>query len=277
MVTALAMVRSTGTELRVLNLLACACDPSPPWLLIVVVVSVLRLMALFRACCLTVRVKGAGTALCSCLLVQVWMTVAPAEGTSLLNFSGQVNAAAAFAAAAFAAAFDFASLRSLLTIPAAFALAFDAKIVRWHAATASAAPDSRFFLHDLLDEPPAAFCCQVKEIVQRAAAAIAAAIDIVRCLSASVIHVFELVLRWYWDLVGASGLRGIFCSLSLSVGKWEKPSFIQGLTEDQAWIWETSSVALVEHDMTKGFDKHDTDGACSWARRRISGLRSLSP
>ena len=77
-------------------------------------------MALFRACCLMARAKGAGTALCSYLLVQGWMTVALAAATALLNFSGQVIV---HAAAAFEAAFDFTSLRSLLTGPAAFALA----------------------------------------------------------------------------------------------------------------------------------------------------------
>ena len=134
LVTGRATVRLTRTQVRVLSLLACACGSFSTlasdcgWCL-----RVASLIALFRACCLMAPAKGAGIALRSYLFVQVWMTVTFAAAAALFNFSGQVVVRAA---AAFAAAFDFTSLRSLLTGPAAFALAFDAKMVRWHAAAA---------------------------------------------------------------------------------------------------------------------------------------------
>ena len=112
------------------------------------------------------------------------MTVALVAATALLNFSGQVIV---HAAAAFEAALDFTSLRSLLSGPAAFALPLDEKMVRLHAAAASAA---------------AAFCYRVMEIVQRAAAACAAAQGNVACLSDSRVRVgspIDLELGWsFW-------------------------------------------------------------------------------
>ena len=66
LVTALTIVWLTETLLRVLSLLACACGSLSTlasdcgWCL-----RVASLMALFRACCLMARAKGAGTALCS--------------------------------------------------------------------------------------------------------------------------------------------------------------------------------------------------------------------
>ena len=53
----------------------------------------------------------------------------------------------------------------------------------WHSAAASAAGDSGFFLHDLLDEPAAASENEVAELIQPAVAASAAAKGNVGCLS----------------------------------------------------------------------------------------------
>ena len=65
--------------------------------------------------------------------------------------------------------------------------------------------------------------------------------------------------------------------LPLSLGKGKKQSFINGLPEAQeqiilqASILEARSVPLVEYGMSKGEDRHDTDGSLSLGEEKASG------
>ena len=114
------------------------------------------------------------------------------------------------AAAAFEAAFDFTSFRPLLTGPAASALTYFVMMRIWHAAAPPAAAVKGLFCHDLLAGPAAASEYEVAELIRPAVAASAAAKGNVGCLFDLAVHMFELVLRLIWSLVGASGLCGIF-------------------------------------------------------------------
>ena len=106
------------------------------------------------------------------------------------------------AAAAFEAAFNMTSFRSLLTGPAASAQACLATMKIWHAAAAPAAAVKGFFHHDLLSEPAAASEYEVADLIQPAVAASAAAKGNDGCLSDLATHAFEMVLRLIWSLVG---------------------------------------------------------------------------
>ena len=214
-----------------------------------------------------------------------------AAAAALLNFSSQEIV---HAAAAFEVAFDFTSFRSLFTGPAAFAQAYLATMKIWHAAAAPAAAVKGFFHHDLLAEPAAASEYEVEDLIQPAVAASAAAKGNDGCLSDHANHVFEMVLRLIWSLVGASGVCEIDDSgfgavlssvlravpgkdMPLSLGKGKKQSFINGLSEAeelkilQASILEARSVAPVEFDMIKGKDRHDFDGSLSLGKGEASG------
>ena len=140
------------------------------------------------------------------------MSVALVAATALLYFSSQEIV---HAAAAFEAAFESTLFHSLLTGPAASAQAYLATMKTWHAAAAPAAAVKGFFHRDLLAEPAAASECEVVDLIQPAVAASAAAKGNDGCLCDLANHVFEMVLRVIWSLVGAFGLCGLVEDLVL--------------------------------------------------------------
>ena len=194
------VVKLTRIQLQVLVLLACACGS----LCILASDGVMclygaSLMALDCACCFMAATKRASAALCSHF--EGLMSGAIAAATALLHFFGQVIV---HAAAAFEAAFVFASFRSLLTEPAASAQTYFATVRIWHAAAAPAAAVKGFFHYDLLAEPAVASEYEVVNLIQPTVAATRKTMTVV-CL------ILQNTCS-SWFLVCASGLCTIFSS-----------------------------------------------------------------